>query len=75
MLAYRLPLFQDYLSHHYRRLYQHYRGRLIELFPSSQHVDDNLVIVHDAADSPADDELVMKLWKDFDGTDEPMNTE
>ena len=66
MLAYRLPLFQDYLAHHYRRLYQHYRGRLIELFPSVQHVEDNLVIVHDATDTPDDDELVMKLWKEFD---------
>ena len=66
MLAYRLPLFQDYLSHHYRRLYNRYMGRLIELFPSMQHDDTNLVIVHDAADSPDDDELVMKLWKEFD---------
>ena len=66
MLAYRLPFFLDYLSHHYYRLYNHYMGRLIELFPSSQHDDSNLVIVHDAADTPDDDELVMKLWKEFD---------
>ena len=70
MLAYRLPHFLDYLSHHYRRLYGRYVGRLIELFPSSQHVEDNLVIVHDAADSPDDDELVMKLWKEFDEGEE-----
>lgn len=67
MLTYRLPLFQEYLAHHYRRLYSRYVGRLIELFPSSRKNDENLVIVHDAADTPDDDELVMKLWKEFKG--------
>jgi hypothetical protein len=66
MVAYRLPHFLDYLSHRYYRLYNRYVGRLIELFPSSRHVDENLVIVHDAADTPDDDELVLKLWKEFD---------
>lgn len=72
MVAYRLPFFLDYLSHRYYRLYNRYVGRLIELFPSSRQNDDNLVIVHDAADTPDDDELVMKLWKEFEGnkTDE-----
>jgi hypothetical protein len=67
MLAYRLPFFLDYLSHHYFGLYKKYTGRLIELFPSSRRNDENLVIVHDAADTPDDDELVMKLWKEFEG--------
>jgi uncharacterized membrane-anchored protein YhcB (DUF1043 family) len=65
MIAYRLPLFLDYLSHHYYRLYKHYAGRLIELFPSSQNNDDNLVIVHDAADRPDEDEKIMALWQSF----------
>jgi hypothetical protein len=65
MLLYRLPHFLDYLSHHYQRLYKRYTGRLIELFPSSQPDEDNLVIVHDAADTPDDDELVIKLWRKF----------
>jgi hypothetical protein len=65
MIAYRLPLFLDYLSHHYYNLYSRYVGRLIELFPSSREVDNNLVIVHDAADAPADDEQIMQLWKAF----------
>lgn len=65
MLSYRLPQFIDYLSHHYFTLYEHYVGRLIELFPSFQATDNNLFIVHDATDKPSDDELVMQLWKDF----------
>ena len=65
MLAYRLPLFLDFLSHHYSRLYRRYAGRLIELFPSLKNNDENLVIVHDAADTPDEDELVMQLWKKF----------
>lgn len=65
MLTYRLPLFLDYLSSHYANLYAKYIGRLIELFPSSQDSDDNLVIVHDAADAPAEDEQIMQLWKKF----------
>lgn len=65
MLAYRLPHFLDYLSHHYDRLYTRYVGRLIELFPSSQTDENNLVIVHDAADAPADDERILQLWKEF----------
>lgn len=67
MLAYRLPFFLDYLSHHYYRLYKRYAGRLIELFPSSMINDDNLVIVHDAADSPDDDERILLLWQKFKG--------
>jgi hypothetical protein len=66
MLAYRLPFFLDYLSHHYYSLYTRYVGRLIELFPSSQHADNNLVIVHDAADAPDEDEKIMQLWKEFE---------
>ncbi|HZH37998.1 MAG TPA: hypothetical protein VEX65_12010 [Flavisolibacter sp.] len=65
MLAYRLPFFLDYLSHHYYNLYSRYMGRLIELFPSSQQDDNNLVIVHDAADAPAEDEQVLQLWNAF----------
>jgi hypothetical protein len=65
MLAYRLPLFLDYLSHHYYRLYTHYVGRLIELFPSSQTDDSNLVIMHDATDAPDDDERILQLWQEF----------
>ncbi len=65
MLAYRLPLFLDYLSHHYDSLYSRYVGRLIELFPSYQSNDNNLVIVHDAADAPAEDEQILQLWKEF----------
>lgn len=65
MLTYRLPQFIDYLNHHYYSLYEHYLGRLIELFPSFQANDNNLMIVHDATDKPAEDELVIKLWKEF----------
>ena len=65
MLTYRLPQFIDYLNYHYHTLYEHYVGRLIELFPSFQANDNNLMIVHDATDNPSDDELVMRLWKDF----------
>ena len=50
MLTYRLPQFIDYLNHHYHTLYEHYLGRLMELFPSSQVNEDNLVIVHDETD-------------------------
>lgn len=66
MLTYRLPHFLDYLSHHYQNLYTRYVGRLIELFPSSQHIDNNLVIVHDAADAPDEDEQIMRLWQEFE---------
>jgi uncharacterized membrane-anchored protein YhcB (DUF1043 family) len=65
MIAYRLPFFLDYLSHHYYRLYSHYTGRLIELFPSQQNNDNNLVIVHDAADRPEEDEKILALWQSF----------
>ena len=65
MLTYRLPQFIDYLNHHYHTLYEHYLGRLMELFPSSQVNEDNLVIVHDETDEESEDELVMLLWKDF----------
>lgn len=65
MLTYRLPHFLDYLSHHYASLYTRYVGRLIELFPSSQDSDNNLVIVHDSEDLPADDDQIMQLWKKF----------
>jgi hypothetical protein len=65
MIAYRLPFFLDYLSHHYYRLYNRYAGRLIELFPSSQNNDNNLVIVHDAADQPDEDEKILALWQSF----------
>lgn len=68
MLTYRLPLFIDYLHHDYRRLYEHYIGRLIELFPSFQSNENNLMIVHDAGDTVADDELVIRLWKEFSET-------
>jgi hypothetical protein len=66
MLTYRLPLFLDFLSHHYRSLYRRYAGRLVELFPSWQRNADNLVIVHDAADTPDDDERILQLWKEFE---------
>lgn len=65
MLTYRLPQFIDYLNAHYSKLYEQYLGRLIELFPSFQSTDENLMIVHDAADKPADDEKIMQLWKEF----------
>lgn len=65
MLTYRLPQFIDYLNFHYHTLYERYVGRLIELFPSFQANDNNLMIVHDPADDIAEDELVMKLWTDF----------
>ncbi|HEY0039352.1 MAG TPA: hypothetical protein VGB71_01755 [Flavisolibacter sp.] len=65
MLTYRLPQFIDYLNHHYTKLYEHYLGRLIELFPSFRANDENLMIVHDASDQPADDEKIMQLWKEF----------
>lgn len=65
MLAYRLPFFLDYLSHHYYNLYTHYVGRLIELFPSSQDDDNNLVIAHENAESTKDDEWLLQLWKKF----------
>ena len=65
MLTYRLPQFIDYLNHHYHTLYEHYLGRLMELFPSFQANSNNLVIVHDESDEPAEDELVQKLWTDF----------
>jgi hypothetical protein len=65
MLTYRLPQFFDYLNFHYHTLYERYAGRLIELFPSFQAGDNNLMIVHDAADDPSEDELVIKLWHDF----------
>ena len=65
MLTYRLPHFLDYLSSHYANLYNRYLGRLIELFPSSQEDENNLVIIHDAADTTADDDQIMRLWKKF----------
>lgn len=65
MLTYRLPQFIEYLNYHYHALYEHYRGRLIELFPSFQANDNNLMIAHDPTDNPSEDELVMKLWKEF----------
>jgi len=65
MLTYRLPHFMDYLNRHYYRLYEHYLGRLVELFPSFQRSDENLMIVHDASDKPAEDEMIIQLWKDF----------
>lgn len=69
MLTYRLPQFIDYLHFHYSSLYEHYLGRLIELFPSFQANDNNLMIVHDPSDQPGDDEKLMQLWKDFTETD------
>lgn len=68
MLSYRLPQFIDYLYQHYYSLYEHYRGRLVELFPSFRADDNNLIIVHDDADQPVDDELVIQLWNDFTST-------
>jgi len=65
MLAYRLPFFLDYLSSHYYNLYTHYVGRLIELFPSSQDDDNNLVIVHENAEETKDDEWLLQLWTKF----------
>ena len=69
MLTYRLPQFIDYLHYHYSTLYEHYLARLIELFPSFQANDNNLMIVHDPSDRPSDDEKVMQLWKKFTETD------
>lgn len=65
MLAYRLPSFLDYLSHHYQTLYARYVGRLIELFPSSDSDDNNLVITHENAEPTTDDERLLQLWKKF----------
>lgn len=65
MLTYRLPQFIDYLSYHYHALYERYAGRLVELFPSFQANDNNLMILHDGKDDPLEDEVVLKLWKDF----------
>ena len=65
MLISHLPQFFDYLADHYNNLHQRYIGRLVELFPSFQKTDNNLFIVHDAADKPAEDDQVMKLWRDF----------
>gem|GEM_PF-2079948 len=65
MLSYRLPQFIEFLSQHYNALYNHYAGRLTELFPSSQANENSLLIVHDATDNPAEDELIIKLWKRF----------
>ncbi len=65
MLTYRLPQFIDYLNYHYHALYEQYVGRLIEMFPSFQSGANNLFIVHEDTDNPSEDDLVMKLWKDF----------
>lgn len=65
MLTYRLPQFIDYLNFNYHALYERYLGRLVELFPSFSSADDNLMIVHDDADNPKEDEMVMQAWKRF----------
>jgi hypothetical protein len=65
MLAYYLPSFLDYLSNHYYNLYTRYVGRLIELFPSSEDDDSNLVITHENAESTKYDEWILQLWKKF----------
>jgi hypothetical protein len=64
--TYRLPSFLDYLSDHYYQLYKKYVGRLTELFPSSQPVD-NLVIAEDDSTSEEEDQFLLQLWKKYIG--------
>ena len=66
MLTYRLPLFLDYLKLHYAQLYQHYLGRLTELFPSSEPTEENLFIANEDDDDPEEDAILLRLWKIFD---------
>ena len=63
--VYKLPAFMDYLYLHYYRLYQHYYGQLIELFPSNERTETNLTIIHGEETSEKEDEEIYQLWVEF----------
>lgn len=70
MLTYRLPLFLDFLQHHYSQLYQHYLGRLTELFPTSEPGQENLCIAPDETSTESEDSFILQLWKNFEPGEE-----
>ncbi|HYD20937.1 MAG TPA: hypothetical protein VEB40_05630 [Flavipsychrobacter sp.] len=65
--VYRLPDFLDYLSVHYKQLYQLYAGRLTELFPCSEPTENSLQIQDEEKSPRRSNELLMELWKKFRG--------
>jgi hypothetical protein len=63
--TYKLPRFLDYLYINYRRYYDLYVGRLMELFPSDEETENTLFIQDGEKTSPADNEKIYHLWMAF----------
>jgi hypothetical protein len=63
--TYKLPRFLDYLYANYRRYYELYVGRLMELFPSDEHTENTLFIQDEQRTSEADNEKIYHLWVAF----------
>lgn len=63
--TYKLPRFLDYLYTNYRRYYDLYVGRLMELFPSDEETENTLFIQDDEKTSKADNEEIYHLWMAF----------
>lgn len=65
LMTYKLPRFLDYLSTNYRRYYELYVGRLMELFPSDEETENTLYIQDEEKTSRADNEELYHLWMTF----------
>ncbi|HEU4472018.1 MAG TPA: hypothetical protein VFR58_13090 [Flavisolibacter sp.] len=65
LVASKLPRFMDYLFLHYQRLYEHYYGRLTELFPCYDGLSENLSISADENSNETEDKELIELWKEF----------
>lgn len=65
METYKLPRFLDFLYMHYRRYYDLYVGRLMELFPSDEQTENTLFIQDNEKTSRADNETLYHLWASF----------
>lgn len=63
--TYKLPRFLDYLQANYRRYYNLYVGRLMELFPSDEETENTLFIQDEEKTSRADNEKIYRLWMAF----------
>jgi hypothetical protein len=63
--TYKLPRFLDYLQTNYRRYYELYVGRLMELFPSDEETENSLYIQDEDKSNRADNEQLYHLWVAF----------
>ena len=65
LTTYKLPRFLAYLYTNYRRYYDLYVGRLMELFPSDEETENTLFIQDEGKTSETDNEKIYHLWMAF----------